>query len=122
MRFLVDRCAGRRLAEWLRAAGHDVVESRTLGPDPGDARLLERAANERRILVTIDTDFGKLLFVDEARCAGLVRLPDVPPSERIELMSEVLSRHSGELEAGAVVTVGGRRIRISVPPRPEGIE
>lgn len=56
MRFLVDRCAGRRLAESLRDWGHDVVEARTLPSDPGDRVLLELAEADRRILITIDTD------------------------------------------------------------------
>ena len=30
MKFLIDRCAGRLLADWLRKEGHDVVESREL--------------------------------------------------------------------------------------------
>jgi len=46
MRFLIDRCAGRKLAEWLKNLGHDVVESRLLGPDPGDLQLLEWACAE----------------------------------------------------------------------------
>jgi len=41
MRFLIDRCAGTFIAEWLRTQGHDVVESRERGPDPGDRVLLE---------------------------------------------------------------------------------
>jgi predicted nuclease of predicted toxin-antitoxin system len=41
MKFLLDRCAGRRLADWLRTQGHDVVESRERGPDPGDLTLLD---------------------------------------------------------------------------------
>ncbi len=86
MRFLVDRCAGIRLAEWLRTDGHDVVESRTLGQDPGDKTLLEWAKKDQRVLVTIDTDFGKLLFVDKVEHSGLVRLPDVPTTKRIQLM------------------------------------
>ena len=32
VRFLTDRCAGRRLAEWLRNSGHDVVEAQSSGP------------------------------------------------------------------------------------------
>jgi len=32
MRFLIDRCAGRLIADWLRDEGHDVVESRERGP------------------------------------------------------------------------------------------
>lgn len=56
MKFLLDRCAGRRVATWLRTQGHDVVESYERGPDPGDQVLLNWAAAEARILVTIDTD------------------------------------------------------------------
>ncbi|MBI3910640.1 MAG: DUF5615 family PIN-like protein [Armatimonadetes bacterium] len=115
MRFLIDRCAGRRLAEWLRDQGHDTVESRERGPDPGDRTLLDWAMREQRVLVTIDTDFGELLYLQQAPHAGLVRLPDAPAHQRIDLMAQVLDRYSAELEAGAVVTVRGGRIRISRP-------
>ena len=116
MRFLVDRCAGRRLAEWLREQGHDVAESRELDPDPGDRALLHRAAEEDRILVTIDTDFGELIFGQAAAHAGLVRLPDVPVERRIALMNGLLARHRGALEARAVITIRGERVRVSRPP------
>lgn len=49
MRFLIDRCAGRRLAEWLQREGHDVLEARELGPDSGDQALLD-AGGLRRVL------------------------------------------------------------------------
>jgi predicted nuclease of predicted toxin-antitoxin system len=127
MRFLVDRCAGHRLAEWLHSQGHDVLESRDLGPDPGDRALLERAAVDGRILVTIDTDFGELVYVEEVPHAGLVRLarlrrrrakpfPDVPAKRRIALMAEVLERHQQALETQAIITIRRGRIRISRSP------
>ena len=113
MRFLVDACAGHRLAEWLRSQGHDVAESRDRGPDPGDHVLLELAADEERVLVTMDKDFGRLLFLDNARHCGLIRLPDLPAAQRIGLMAQVLSRHAEDLLDKAVITVRGGRIRIS---------
>ncbi len=116
MRFLVDRCAGRRLAEWLRAEGHDVLESRTLGPDPGDRALLEIAVSESRILITIDTDFGELIYRHDVPHAGLVRLPDVPAEPRIALLAAVINRHTPALQSRAIVTIRGDRIRISLPP------
>ena len=116
MKFLVDRCAGRRLAEWLRLQAHDVLETRTLGPDPGDEALLTIAAKEIRILVTIDSDFGRLIFIEELPHVGLVRLPDVPASERIALMTQVLAQHQADLEAGAIITVKGNRIRVNRRP------
>jgi len=115
VKFLIDRCAGHRLADWLRLQGHDVIESQERGPDPGDRVLLEWAAAEGRVLVSIDTDFGELLFVEGAQHCGLVRLPDVPAESRIELMAQVLERHSQELAVGAIITVRGGRIRISKP-------
>ena len=113
MKFLVDRCAGRRLADWLRAEGHDVVETRERGRDPGDPVVLRWAAVEGRILVTIDTDFGALVFQHGKAHCGVVRLPDVPATQRIGIMTELLTRHSADLERGAIVTVRGGRIRVS---------
>ena len=84
--------------------GHDVVEVSGLGPDPGDEAILEMAAREARILVTIDTDFGRLVQ-GGADHAGLIRLPDVPAGPRIHLLAEVLLRHADDVAAGAVLTV-----------------
>ncbi|MDE0208223.1 MAG: DUF5615 family PIN-like protein [Candidatus Tectomicrobia bacterium] len=120
MRFLIDRCAGRGIADWLRSNGHDVVEARELGPDPGDRALLDHAARERRILVTIDTDFGKLIHLYDVAHTGLVRLPDVPALRRIALIAGLIERQEEALESGAIVTVRGERIRISRRPPNEG--
>ena len=46
MKFLIDRCAGSTIARWLQAKGHDVVEARSLGPDPGDKVLLQWAESK----------------------------------------------------------------------------
>lgn len=113
MKFLIDRCAGHRLAEWLRQQGHDVSEVRDRGPDPGDPTLLEWGSAEGRVVVTIDKDFGGLLFVERIRHCGLIRLPDVPAAQRISLVEQVLLNHSGELAESAIITVRGGRIRIS---------
>ena len=118
MKLLVDRCAGRHLAEWLREQGHDVLEARTLGRDPGDRALLQIAESENRILITIDTDFGKLVYLHDLPHAGIVRLPDVPSEQRIALMVQVIHRHRQALEDRSIVTIRGERIRISHPPAP----
>ena len=113
MKFLVDRCPGRKLADWLRRQGHDVAEARLLVADPGDAILLQTAAKEGRILVTIDTDFGHLVYVTGSQHAGMIRLPDVPAQERIRLMEIILNRYQSDVEGGAIITVRGQRIRVS---------
>ena len=115
LRFIVDRCAGRPLAEWLRNHGHDVVDIWTLGPDPGDRALLERAESENRVLVTIDKDFGELIYLHRVPHSGLIRLPDVRMAQRIALVEEVINHHGQALEERAIITVQGNRARISRP-------
>jgi predicted nuclease of predicted toxin-antitoxin system len=110
--FLIDRCVGHRLADWLRVHGHDVFEVTGLEPDPGDQALLVTAAQQGRVLVTIDTNFGGLIYGGNHH-AGLVRLPNVPAAERIALFADVLQRHRADMESAAVITVKDGRIRIS---------
>ena len=88
-----------------------------LGPDPGDRALLALAAKETRILVTIDTDFGELVYLENLSHAGLVRLPDVPTRERQLITQDLLTRHETELQDAAIIIVRGGRIRISKGPK-----
>jgi predicted nuclease of predicted toxin-antitoxin system len=117
VRFLVDRCAGRRVALWLREKGYDVAE--VVGPDPGDLEILERAGQENRILITLDKHFVQLLFRRSQAYPGLIRLPDVPAAHRILLLERILSSHSEDLSRGAVIAVRGERIRVSLRRRDE---
>ena len=106
------------MAEWLQGAGHNVLDTRDLGQDPGDMALLERAASENRILITLDKDFGELIHLHGRPHAGLVRLPDVLMPQRIALVEEVINHHGQALEERAIITVQGGRIRISRTPEP----
>ena len=70
---------------------------------------------ESRVLITIDTDFGELVYRHDVSHAGLLRLPAVPAEQRIALVTAVIDRHGEALENRAIVTVRGERIRISLP-------
>lgn len=95
--------------------GHEVIEARESGPDPGDREILARASAEGCVLVTMDKDFGEFIFVEGQSHCGLVRLPDVPSDKRITLMEKVLASHAADLNERSVVTVRGGRIRTSRP-------
>ena len=115
MRFLVDRCAGRRLADWLRNNGHDALEAHSFCPDPGDRALLELAESENRVVITIDKDFGELIYLHRVPHAGLIRLPDVRASRRIEIIADIIDHYEQDLAERAIITVQGRNVRVSRP-------
>ena len=116
MNFLVDRCAGRRLTQWLQSQGHDVLGARELGPDPGDRALLERAVSENRILITMDKDFGELIHLHGRPHTGLIRLPEVRMAQRITLVEDLILNQRQVLDERAIITVTSGRIRISRQP------
>ncbi len=62
MNFLADEsCAGPVLRA-LREAGHDVVAISEVARGAADEQVLERALNEKRVLITEDRDFGELVY------------------------------------------------------------
>jgi len=62
MRFLIDNALSPRLADGLRDAGHDAIHVRSLGMAAADDEVIfDRAASEKRVIVSEDTDFGTIL-------------------------------------------------------------
>ena len=112
MKFMVDVCAGRRLASWLRDQGHDTREVRDRSSNLDDEDILSWACEEDRIVVTMDKDFGTLAIALGQAHRGIVRLPDVPGAARQRLIDRVLSRHQQDLEARALIMVSRHHIRI----------
>lgn len=75
MRFLLDEMFGERVAELLTEKGHDALHVGGIGMGGApDADVLERAAHDRRIVVTENAaDFLPLL--DQRQAAGLRMTP-----------------------------------------------
>lgn len=62
MRLLVNENMGRPVIEALRLEGHDVLWARDVLRGQPDEVVLERAAEDKRLLLTYDKDFGELAY------------------------------------------------------------
>jgi len=113
VRFLLDRNVGRRVAEALRQDGHDVLDLGATTDDPGDLAILRWAVAERRVLVTLDKDFGTLIFAQAEAHTGVLRLADLRSEDRLRLLLHVIAELGDALAAGAFVTADANRIRIA---------
>jgi predicted nuclease of predicted toxin-antitoxin system len=122
MRFLADMGISRRVVEWLRSQGHDAKHLREQGlqrlPD-GD--VFRKAADEKRVLLTFDLDFGEILAMSATRLvsAVLFRLNNTSTAFLIRRLAVVLDEACDALNSGAIIVVEDARYRIRRLPLTE---
>lgn len=113
MRFLADESCDFAVVRALRRAGHDVrtVCESALGAE--DAEVVRMAAEEDRLLLTEDKDFGRLVYASGHRHRGIIflRYP-ISTRERICRTVVALAEQRGTSLAGRFVTVRPGRVRI----------
>ena len=114
MRCVVDECAGPSVAAWLTLLGHDVYSVFDETPGMADEDVLAKAASEERILITIDKDFGEMIFRERREHKGviLLRLSDERSFNKIAVLQEVLENYSERIP-GQFVTATENKIRFS---------
>jgi predicted nuclease of predicted toxin-antitoxin system len=116
MKFLIDNALSPLVAEGLRVAGHDAVHVRDYGMQ---AALLECAADEDRVVVSADTDFGTLLALRKEAKPSVILLrlgSSHRPAEQVSLLLANLPSIEPALAAGSVVTFKGALMRIRSLP------
>jgi predicted nuclease of predicted toxin-antitoxin system len=115
MQVLLDTCVWGGARVEMQRADHDVVWAGDWTEDPGDEEILRAAHRERRILVTLDKDFGELAVVHRIPHAGIVRLVGFRARQQASACLQVLAVYGQELQAGAIVTMEPGRLRIRPP-------
>ncbi len=116
MKFLVDVNASGAVARWLTERGYDVVQVADSNPKMGDEEILSWAIREERVIITTDQDFEEMIWREGKTHCGLLRLENLPRSERKALVEDVLTHHSQALESGAIVIAQGAKIRVRRSP------
>ena len=115
MKVLLDACVWGGATSVLRVADHDVEWVGDWSVDPGDEQILATAAAQRRVLVTLDTDFGELAVLYRRPHAGIVRLVNLRAQDQGPVCAAALRRYGAEIEQGAIVTAEEQRVRIRPP-------
>jgi len=84
---------------------------------PDDA-ILALAVEQHRVLITIDKDFGDLIFHRNLPHKGVIRLEDSKPQLQIRYLNTVFKKHMDEVPNGIIVAEHGT---IRVRTKAEGL-
>jgi predicted nuclease of predicted toxin-antitoxin system len=115
MKLLLDNCVWGKARSELETAGHDVIWCGDWPNDPGDDEILAFSHREKRILVTLDKDFGELAIFQGRPHCGIIRLVNISARKQAGVCLQALALHSTELLGGAIITVEPGRLRIRLP-------
>jgi predicted nuclease of predicted toxin-antitoxin system len=120
MKFLIDNALSPALATLLQQAGHDAIHVRSIGlQHADDDAIFDRAAVERRVLVSADADFGTLLAMRSSRQPSVIqfrgegsRKPDALARTLLANLPQLVDA----LENGSIVTFEPARVRVRLLP------
>ena len=113
MKLIVDVGVGMAVEEALHEMGHDVLSVRDIDARMPDRKILQLAAAEDRLLITMDKDFGDLAVREGAAHAGvlLLRLEEATADEKARVVRQILDEH-GERIANHVAVYQSGRLRV----------
>lgn len=117
MNFLAGESCGGPVIRALREAGHDMVAISEVAVGAADDEVLERALNEKRVLITEDRDFGELVYARgrSSICVILVRFPSSVRRSKPATVVEAVAKLGARLYDSFTVIEPGR-VRVSARP------
>lgn len=120
MKLLFDANLSPEVARRLSEADHDTVHVADIGllaaPDP---EILQAAADQDRVLVTADADFGALLALGSLPTPSVVLLRSADhmrPAEQAKLLAANLPAIAESLSEGAIASLSRERLRVRSLP------
>jgi predicted nuclease of predicted toxin-antitoxin system len=115
IRLLLDQGLPRSTCHQLAERGIDACHVADIGYSrANDPEIIELARGRGQVIVTLDADFHRLLAVSGTTAPSVIRIRQegLRGPEVACLIHQVLTEVGSQLEAGAVVTVTERRLRL----------
>ena len=112
--FIIDVGVGRIIESWLQQQNFSVIGIRSLNPEMADTDIIELANKEDAIIITMDKDFGELIFKNKFQHKGvlLLRLEDAVAEEKLAVIQNIFPEHLLNIKNKFAVYQNGKlRIR-----------
>jgi predicted nuclease of predicted toxin-antitoxin system len=110
LKFIVDVGVGRSSEEWLLAQNFLVLTISSINPEMEDYQIIKLAIKEEGIIITMDKDFGELVFKNNNSHKGilLLRLDDAVSEEKLAVIQNIIPEHLEHLKNNFSVYQNGK--------------
>ena len=100
LKFLVDVGVGKNVEQYLLEKKYDTKAVRSLDQSMPDKEIIRLAALEKRIVITMDKDFGELVYHSGLDHCGilLLRLEDATGSEKQQVIAHILEKYADNMK------------------------
>jgi len=107
---LVDVGVSKKVETWLSKNGYDVKCVRDINPKAMDSEILHQAVSENRMVITMDKDFGELVFNSGLRHSGvlILRLEDANGDQKLLVIKKILENYADKMGEKFCVFQDGR--------------
>jgi predicted nuclease of predicted toxin-antitoxin system len=116
MKFLLDVNASG-IFTLLLELNYDIACVNSVDAKMSDDEILNWAVSEDRIIITTDSDFEQMIWLQDRIHCGVLRLENLPRLERMALIQEVLTNYAVDLASGSVIIATQQKIRIRRKPK-----
>ena len=116
MKFLLDENISKLTAKFLTQLGHIILRVKEINPGMEDYQVLELALKEQAIIITLDKDYGELVFKEGKAYSGVLflRLENQTQDNIINTLRWLLSIYSDRKLTNKFVTVTEKDGRLKV--------
>ncbi len=99
LRFIVDVGVSNKVEKWLADQGFDVKNVRDIDPRISDHEIVKIASQENRMVITMDKDFGELVYRTSVVHTGvlLLRLEACSSEEKLNVIKRILEEHQDKM-------------------------
>ena len=112
--FVVDVGVGKVIENWLSGESYKIFAIRLLNAEMEDQAIVELAFEEDTIIITMDKDFGDLIYKENKHHKGilLLRLEDAVAEEKLAVLQSLFPTHLYAIKNKFAVFQNGKlRIR-----------
>lgn len=108
--FVIDAGVGKLIEKWLEEIGHHVYAVMNINNEMVDEDIINLALEKDAIIITMDSDFGTIVYKDGFKHSGILylRLEEATGEEKLVTIQYIISNYIEELKNNFCVYQNGK--------------